>query len=435
MYSDSVNLMKDIIHNLKIDLENTEFKYLIESYFQGKFIYKEECLNCKSKVISIKKFYGLDISITDLTTVKELFEYIEAAYLIEKNSKNNCLTCHNKIVKKKYIYDLPNFLFINFKDSRSTDEKREVTINKELDMKYDINYIYSSKDKYVKTINKETKEEDNIIIYERDDSYYQYELVGVIKSDKNDYDTGYIYVSLNEIPSEMIEILSLSQEKKKPVWIEFYDESAQFIDSRLTKTTWIEQLIKGENVIVDNPLHLVYERKKKNPIKMVKQCSDNFNYKNALIKTVSKNNKNLQKKKFDIFCLDNLNYLSKKDLFFDNTYILNEVTKEITYYTFFENLPNDKEFSELDIFKEEVILDNFNYKVEKMIFGKSFMKFLEKFFKFCKEYCLAYTNIENISQVKKLYKLCLELFYEIPLRNFELDGVNNLFYNRNSIIW
>ena len=41
------------------------------------------------------------------------------------------------IVKKKYIYDLPNFLFINFKDSRSTDEKREVTINKELDMKYD----------------------------------------------------------------------------------------------------------------------------------------------------------------------------------------------------------------------------------------------------------------------------------------------------------
>jgi hypothetical protein len=417
---DSSNLLLTILQNLRIDLEHTEYKYLIDSYFSGKFVMKEECTICKTKSLFLDKFLNFEITINDQNNVKELYEYIESTYFSEKLLNKNCLACGGRISSQKYFYDLPNYLIVTFKDARN-EERKEVTINKKLDLKYDINNIYNSKEKYIKIKNPDTNHEEELLIYERDDAYYQYELVSAIKYDRNEFDSSNIEISLNEIQNEINDCDNLSLFGDiKPRWIEFYDDNVHSSMLKEIKTTWVEPLINGETVVVDNPLIFIYEKKKRNPIKIVERDKDIIEDKNSVIKSINKNNKNLLKKSLDIFSVDNLNYFSKKEAFFDNLYLVNDKTNEITYYSLFENLKFDKENKGLQKIIDEISKDNFNFDIERMIFGKYFSKFLESFICFSMRFCISNKETADKAKLKKLFKLCLELFYEIPMKNCEI---------------
>lgn len=395
----------------------------MDSLFNGKFIIREECKTCNTKAFYQEKFINLDLTITDLTVVKELYEYMEVAYLHEREISKLCGTCHNKLFKKHYIYDLPNYLIVIFKDARISDEKKEVILNKKFDLKYDPSCIFNPKEKFIKVKDSGTNEESFIEVYDRDDSYYQYEIVSGIRYERNDYDSSYSFMSFHEIntternENETLELNHESNESK-PKWIEFNEDNVHRLGTREFKFAVLEKLVKGEPIIVDNPLVLVYERRRKMPMKkvLIKEAE-----KSTITKRFNKSDKAALKKSIDIFHVDNLYYLNRRDSFFDNTFILNEATNEITYYDLFESMKSFSNYQAIEIFIDEINKDNNNFEVEKMIFGKYFIKFLENFTIFVKNYCIANKEVEDKSTVKKLFKLCLELFYEIPVRNCEIS--------------
>jgi hypothetical protein len=254
--------------------------------------------------------------------------------------------------------------------------------------------------------------------------------VGGIKFERNDYDSGLVFSGFNEIVTDQNDSDNLTLSQENPKWVEFYDEAVHLLGSREVKSPFLEGIVKGENVIVDNTLYLIYERKKKSPLKLV---SKKELEKSVVPKSFNKNDKNSVEKSLDIFNLDNLNYLKKKESYFDNTFVMNEENLEVTYYELFENLKFQKENFSIDHFIEEIIQDNFNFDIERMIFGSNFCRFFENFVTFTKNYCADNKDSENKKSVKKLFKLCVELFFEIPVRNCEIGVIYKINF-RNLII-
>jgi len=350
---DSKEFYDSVCDSLENCLKDSKYKYIINDALMGCMSHSIKCESCGYSSNNFENFCDLSLEIKDINTLKDsLYKLIQE----EKVADSLCDNCNKKgtIRKRITLSKLPNTLFLHLKRfSYETGNNRKIfsefKFYPELNLK---NYC-------TETIQKETDD-----VYQKKDEYYIYELKGVVEH-MGHAGEGH-YISFIDVNREGIgNTMNPSDNKGKNNWMEFNDSTVrEFNLNRLKEETF------GNNKSGKTAYLLIYERKKKSPIKIVIK---NFELKDKNQKIINFKEKEINKinKQYDIYNKNST--IKEEDLY--NIIFYNETKTEyfkyIPYYSIRKEIPKR--------IYDEIMEDNQSVKRNNNIYSNHSISAIEKF--------------------------------------------------------
>jgi ubiquitin carboxyl-terminal hydrolase 34 len=281
MQQDAQDFLLRLFENLEEALKNTNHKYLLNSVFSGKLCIQMICQDgCKTRNLRLEDCNFISLEIKNNKVLKDALDKIITP---EKIEDYKCDTCNKKVTltKKSSFIELPNVIIFHL---------QRICFNYDSLMNEKIN----SRFEFPKKINmKDYCLKDSVghdIYYEREEAYYDYELVGVVVH-VGFAESGHYYSYINVKREGNNNAMNNNNEK----WIEFNDsnivtfnlknlEEECFGGSGSKSYTAVEcsentgWLPKSKTATGEDnnksAYMLVYERKKKFPLKFVLDKKD-----------------------------------------------------------------------------------------------------------------------------------------------------------------
>ena len=386
---DSQEFFNNFCDKIEQSLKDTKYKYIIENIFTGKTCSSVICEQCKNVSNRFEDFYNLTLEIKNMNNLNESLNKFIEPEIIENFECGTCKKNVN-ISKRTSLAKLPNVLFIHLKRFNMNYESQ---ITEKINSKFEFPNTLNLKNFCVENI---TKNENTGMPYEtcdifpKEDDYYQYELKGInvhLGNAQGGHYISFIDVERDGKDNEPNIKSSVENDVIKSKWLKFNDSVVSNFDVKEIPNEsyggYIDNNFKNENI--QNAYLLIYERKKKYPIK-IKLDSEDLRKNKIKIEFDQTNQSEINK-------LYNLGYLHKKQ----------NLDKDLYDFIFC-----DKSKNEFQIYIPY-------YNVEKLVLKDNFIEVMNKNKKFFnKKVTLKCTN--NTKEVNN----------ELLLRTLNLKDFNIL---------
>ena len=381
---------------------------------------------------------------------KTLIDSLDKYISDERIEDYKCEICKKNVslVKRNSLAELPNVLIVHLQRILfDYDNLQNNKINSRLDFPRILNLKKYSTEVLSSSINSNMKVEEqsgknqNSSFYNKENSYYDYDLVGVVVH-TGSADAGHYY-SLINVKREGFEneILNNSYNQDEVNnWFEFNDSNINSFNIKNLEdecfggskgnveesTNWFNQQIE-EKEKCKNAYMLIYERKKKKPIKMKLDNKNSLinDIENQIVEINSENKVEVMKK-FDIFNAEfSLEEESSRKYFYNNFFFDIEL-EEYFYFTPFykiKKLVPKKHFDELYI-------DNLTFFNDQKIFHRNFNEFISKLLK-------SITQMVKEKQIDEksvtfIFNITIKYLFEVFSISYYKD-VNYFLINRTSM--
>ena len=317
---DSQEFYNNFCDKIENCLKKTKLKYIVTDVFAGKSCSSVTCENCKHVSNRFEDFYNLTVEVKNFTNLNDSLQKINTPEIIDEFK---CSNCNQKVTIKKVtaLNKLPNVLIVQLKRfSLNYDTGNTQKVNS----KFEFPKILDLKQFCSEQFNKE----ETLDTYNRVDDYYEYELKG-INVHRGSADRGH-YFSFIDVNRDGKNNLINTYEKE--VWLQFNDSHvSEFNIDSIEEECYGGSSQGHENY--QNAYLLLYERKKKTPIKILIEEKDIDKEKDKdNIVEITEENKSSVYKKYD---LSRIKPEIKEEelyskIFFDKE--KNEYFKYIPYY-------------------------------------------------------------------------------------------------------
>ena len=265
---DTQEFYNDFCDKLELCLKKTKYKYIIDDIFIGKTCSSVVCQSCSHTSNRLENFYCLSLEINNINNLKDSLERLIISESIE-DFKCDCCNDKVKIEKRTTLCKLPNTLvihlkrfYMNYENGNTEKTNSRFEFPPTIDLK---NYCV---EKF------QQAEESELDIYNKNDSYYQYILKGVITHIGNA--NGGHYYSLIDVDRDgKGNTMRTLKKNEKHNWLKFNDSSvSQFEYNDIGKECYggSSRDKKDKNKSTQNTQNaylLIYERVKKTPIKVI----------------------------------------------------------------------------------------------------------------------------------------------------------------------
>ena len=341
MQQDSQEFYNTFCDKIESLLKKTKFKYVIDNIFTGKMCSSVICEQCHNLSNRFEDFYNLSLEVKN---INNLYDSLKKFTAPEKIEEFNCETCNKKVTIKKLtsLAKLPNVLFIHLKRFYMNYEKEET---EKINSKFEFPNTINLKNFCVEEnseIQNNSKESDSI--YKKIDDYYEYELKGInvhLGSAEGGHYISFIDVERDGNNNESNIKSSIENDVIKSRWLKFNDSIVTEFDTKDIPIEsyggFVDDNINNENS--QNAYILIYERKKKMPIKIVIEKENEEKYLNdEKYKIVSfpKEKRNYINKYYDISNSNPDSKIKEEDLY--NIIFKDEENEEYYFYIPYYNI-------------------------------------------------------------------------------------------------
>ena len=272
---DSQEFFNNFCDKIENSLKDTKYKYIIDNIFTGKTCSSVMCEKCNTVSNKFEDFYNLTLEVKN---IGNLYESLQRFIEPERIEQFNCEVCKEKVTisKKASLAKLPNVLFIHLKRFYMNYDN-DFAITEKINSKFEFPNILNLKKFCSEEVNKDKngilKETEEI--YPKEEEFYEYELKG-INVHMGDAQGGH-YISFIDVErdgknNEPNIKSSIENGKIQTKWLKFNDSIVSLFN---TEEIPIESF--GNNESIQNAYLLIYERKKKTPIKIIVD-KENVNY-------------------------------------------------------------------------------------------------------------------------------------------------------------
>ena len=395
---DSQEFYNNFCDKIENCLKHSQYKYIINDVFSGQSCSSVLCKNCQHISNRFEDFYNLTLEVKNLNNLKESLQKLSVPEIIEDFK---CSNCDKKVTINKItsLNKLPNVLIVHLKRFYLDYETFHTQkINSQFEFPKKLNLKQFCVHEITKNISKEAKKEeekDSLDIYEKEDSYYDYELKG-INVHIGSADGGHYFSFIDVDRDGKNNILN---EYNKEKWLQFNDSHVSVFDTNKIPTECYGGTREGtsyENC--QNAYLLIYERKKKTPIRIIidEKNLDKDKEKDNII-NINKDNKKQIIKEYDLSRInaDKIEEVLYKKIFFDED--KNEYYKYIPFYSIPKYAPK-KVYNE--IMKENNRNSSKNQGSEKINYKKYKLLLIKMIKK-------KYLEIENENYDDKLKELII----------------------------
>ena len=397
---DSQEFYNNFCDKIENSLKKTKYKYIVNDVLTGRTCSSVICESCKNVSNRFEDFYNLSLEVKNINNLKDS---LQKMIMPEKIDDFKCSNCNKNVTisKRTSLCDLPNILVIHLKRFYMNYEiERTEKINSKFEFPLQINLKEFCIEDIISQITE--KKIENEDIYMKEDEYYNYILKG-INIHMGSADGGH-YFSLINVEREGKGNFLIETEKdenninntnkndnKKYKWLKFNDSHISIFDINDIEKECFGGSTRGYNYEnFQNAYMLVYERKKKTPIRILYD-------ENEVKEMNTKDNENIVK-----INKDNRKMIKKQ-------YNLNKINSDINEKTLYNKIFNDEE-------KEEYFKYIPFYNIEKLALRKIYNQIIEKNKKI---EMMKDNNEDDDNKYKKQY-------YQILLNNISLDDFNIL---------
>ena len=346
LQQDSQEFYNTFCDKIEFFLKQTKYKYIIDNIFTGKTCSSVICEKCNTVSNKFEDFYNLSLEVKNINNLYDsLKKFIEP----EKIEEFNCETCKKKVTisKRSSLAKLPNVLFVHLKRFYMNYETEGTEkINSKFEFPNTINLRNFCVEEITKIKNPEQESEE---IYPKLDDYYEYELKGInvhLGSAEGGHYISFIDVERDGEDNTPKIKSSIENGIIKSRWLKFNDAIVTEFDTRDIPTESYGGFVDGNvnNENWQNAYLLIYERKKKTPIKIVieKENEEKYlnNEKNKII-SFPKEKRNFINKFYDISYTNFESKVKENELY--NLIFKDEEKDECYYYTPYYNIEKNVE--------------------------------------------------------------------------------------------
>ena len=315
---DSQEFYNNFCDKIENCLKKTKLKYIVTDIFTGKYCNSVTCENCKHISNRFEDFYNLTVEVKNCTNLNDSLQKINAPEIIDEFK---CSNCNQKVTIKKVtaLNKLPNVLIVQLKRfSLNYDTGNTQKINSKFEFPKILNLKQFCSEQF--------NTEETLDTYNRADDYYEYELKG-INVHRGSADRGH-YFSFIDVNRDGKNNLINTYTKED--WLQFNDSHV----SEFNIDTIEEECFGGSSQGHENYQNaylLLYERRKKTPIKILIEEKDIDKEKDDIVEITDENKSSIYKK----YDLSRVKPEVKEEevynkIFFDKE--KNEYFKYIPYY-------------------------------------------------------------------------------------------------------
>jgi len=400
---DSQEFYNNFCDKIEENLKHTKYKYIINDVLVGKTCSSIQCESCGYISNKFEDFYNLSLEVKNINNLNTSLEKLIESETIDDFK---CDNCNKKVVihKRTTLSKLPNILIIQLKRFfMNYDYGYTEKINSKFEFPAKLNLQKYCVEKF------QPEDKELYEIYSKNDDYYEYELKG-INIHMGSANGGH-YISLIDVNRDGNKnTMNRLKKDEKSKWVKFNDSSlSEFDINDIPKECFGGKLKNNSSDASENSSNaylLIYERIKKNPIKLVIEGGEAINNKNYIEYTNEK--ENYYKNKYDISrtdCETKEEELYK--LIFHNK-DTNEFYKYIPYYSVPKLAPK--------CIYEQVLSENILKKENRKKKKDSFIKEIEE--RFSKMLNFDFYSINSLEIINSL-----ELNDKIDLINFIINGI------------
>jgi len=326
---DSQEFYNNFCDKIENSLKKTKYKYIVNDVFTGRTCSSVLCQGCKHISNRFEDFYNLTLEVKNINNLNDSLQKLIVPEIIDDFKCSNC----NQTVQIKKVTSLnklPNVLVVHLKRfylDYETCHTRKINSKFEFPRKLNLKLFC------VEEVTKKfgTTQSETTDIYNREDEYYQYELKG-INVHTGSADGGH-YFSFIDTNREGKDNNMNENPENKNNWLIFNDSHVSIFDTDKIPSECYGGSNEGysyENC--QNAYLLIYERKKKTPIKIILDEKEVKTIDKDKIITFEKEKRNEISKEYDMSRIgNNINEQNLYSLvFFDKE--KNEYYKYIPYY-------------------------------------------------------------------------------------------------------
>ena len=337
---DSQEFFNNFFDKMENYLRDNKYKYIINDVFIGRTCSSVICDSCKHVSNRFEDFYNLTLEVKNINNLTDSLHKLITPEIIDDFKCSNC----NKNVtinKRTSLSDLPNILVFHLKRFYMNYEiERTEKINSRFEFPLEINM----KEFCIEDIEISGKKFENEDIYIKDDSYYLYELKG-INIHMGSADGGHYFSLINisrdgegNVLVEKNDVNNNDTNNKKSQWLKFNDSHISVFDINEIEKECFGGSSKGYGFSYENfqnAYMLVYERKKKTPIRLryneneIKDICNLENEKNNIIKFNSENKASIKK----------MYNLAKKDTNINENYLYQKIFNDEDKKEYYKYIP------------------------------------------------------------------------------------------------
>ena len=332
---DSQEFYNNFCEKIEEHLKKTKYKYIINDILTGKTCSSVKCNSCNYISNRFEDFYNLTLEIKNLNNLNES---LKKFVIPEKIDDFKCDNCKQKVTieKRTSLAKLPNVLLIHLKRFFMNYEyDRTEKINSKFEFPFSLNLD----DFCVENFQLQNEENETDEIYPRNKDYYKYELKGI--NIHTGTASGGHYISLIDVKRDGNgNTMYTLEPDESPKWLKFNDSSLSEFDINNIPVECYGGESKNPNISsTQNAYLLIYERIKKEPIKLViEKPKENDNI--PIIEYTKDDEENIAKR-YDI---NNPNFeITEKELYklVFNDKDKDEYYKYIPYYSVPKVIPED----------------------------------------------------------------------------------------------
>ena len=326
---DSQEFYNNFCDKIENSLKKTKYKYIVNDVFTGRTCSSVLCQGCKHISNRFEDFYNLTLEVKNINNLNDSLQKLIIPEIIDDFK---CSNCNQSVQIKKVtsLNKLPNVLVVHLKRfylDYETCHTRKINSKFEFPKKLNLKLFC------VEEVTKKfgSNQSESTDIYNREDEYYQYELKG-INVHTGSADGGH-YFSFIDTNREGKDNNMNGNPENKNNWLIFNDSHVSIFDTDRIPSECYGGSNEGysyENC--QNAYLLIYERKKKTPIKIILDEKEVETIDKDKLITIEKEKKNELSKEYDMSRIGN--NINEKDLyslvFFDKE--KNEYYKYIPYY-------------------------------------------------------------------------------------------------------
>ena len=326
---DSQEFYNNLCDKIENSLKKTKFKYIVNDVFTGRTCSSVLCQNCKNISNRFEDFYNLTLEVKNINNLNDSLQKLIVPEIIDEF---NCSNCNQKVRISKItsLNKLPNVLVVHLKrfylDYETCHTRK---INSKFEFPKKLNLKLFCVEEITKNFG--SSQNETAEIYSREDEYYQYELKG-INVHTGSADGGHYFSFINVERDGKDNIMNENPENKNN-WLTFNDSHVSEFDTDKIPSECFGGSSEGysyENC--QNAYLLIYERKKKSPIKIIIDESEAKKAKEENIVKFDKEKRNEINKKYDLSRIGNdiTEEVLYSKIFFDTE--KEEYYKYIPYY-------------------------------------------------------------------------------------------------------
>ena len=296
---DSQEFCNNFCDKIENGLRKTKFKYIVNDVFTGRTCSSVICEECKHISNRFEDFYNLTLEVKNINNLNDSLQKLIVPEVIDDFKCSNC-NKNVRISKITSLYKLPNVLIVHLKRFYMDYETCNTTkINSKFEFPKKIDLKPFCVEETTKNFSSEKN--SNIDIYIREDEYYKYELKGInVHIGSADGGHYFSFINVNREGKDNIML------DGKEEWLTFNDSSVSEFDTKKIPSECYGGSTIGHSSYENcqNAYLLIYERKKKNPIRVILDDKEKNNIDKDKIVLIDNDNKIQINKDYDLNRVD-----------------------------------------------------------------------------------------------------------------------------------